>query len=70
MPMTCQLLIGDIKHTRKNIVFDHVCSYGCSRGWKSLSNTVVYMIKSENIPTNDFGLRMVKTLLFIHQQVT
>ena len=29
----------------KNTVFFQVCSYGFSQGWKSLYNTVVYMIK-------------------------
>ena len=28
-------LIGDIKHTWKNIVSFHVCCYGFSQGWKS-----------------------------------
>ena len=42
--VTCQQLIGDIKHTWKNIVIFHVCCHGFSQGWKSLYNTVVYMI--------------------------
>ena len=42
--VTCQQLIGEIKHTWKSIVFFHVCCYGFSRGWKSVYNTVVYMI--------------------------
>ena len=28
----------------KNTIFFHVCCYGSSKGWKSLYNTVVYMI--------------------------
>ena len=43
--VTCQQLIGNIKHTWKNIVFFHVCCYGFSQGWKSWYNTVVCMIK-------------------------
>ena len=42
--VTCQQLIGDIKHTWKNTKFFHVCYYGSSKGWKPLYNTVVYMI--------------------------
>ena len=42
--VTCQQLIGDIKHTWKNTIFFHVCYYGSSKGWKPLYNTVVYMI--------------------------
>ena len=30
----------------KNTIFFHVCCYGFCKGWKSLSNTVVYMMKS------------------------
>ena len=44
--VTCQQLIDDIKHAWKNIVFFQVWCYGFSRGWKSLCNTVVYMIKT------------------------
>ena len=29
----------------KNTILFHVCRYGFSQGWKSLCNTVVYMIK-------------------------
>ena len=43
--VTCQQLIGNIKHTWKNIVIFHVCCYGFSQGWKSLYNTLVYVIK-------------------------
>ena len=32
----------------KNFVFFHVCSNEFSQGWKSLYNTVVYMIKTTN----------------------
>ena len=42
--VTYQQLIGDIKHTWKNIVFFHMSYYGFSHGWKSLYNTIVYMI--------------------------
>ena len=31
-------------HLKKYRIF-HVCCYGFSQGWKSLYNTVVYMIK-------------------------
>ena len=41
--VTCQELIGDIKHVKNTILF-HVCCYGFSQGWRSLYNTVVYMI--------------------------
>ena len=30
--------------TIKNTIFFHVCCYGFSQGWKSLCNTVVYMV--------------------------
>ena len=40
------LLIGDIKRTWKNTMFIHVCCYGFSQGWKSLCNTVVFMINN------------------------
>ena len=39
--VTCQHLIGDIKHKCKNLKFFHVCCYGFSHRWKSLYNTVV-----------------------------
>ena len=45
--VTRQQLIGDIKHTWKNILFFHVCCYDFSQGWKSLYNIVVYMIKTK-----------------------
>ena len=40
--------IGDIKHTWKNIVFCTCvrCYVPFSQGWKSLHNTVVYMINT------------------------
>ena len=31
----------------KNTIFFHVCCYGFSQDWKSLYNTVVYMIKGD-----------------------
>ena len=43
--VTCQRLIGDIKHTWKNTIFFHVCCYGFCQSWKSLYNSLVYMIK-------------------------
>ena len=39
--VTCQHLIGDIKHKCKNLKFFYVCCYGFSHRWKSLYNTVV-----------------------------
>ena len=42
--VTCQQLIGNIKHTSKSIVFFHVCCHGFSQGCESLYYTVVYMI--------------------------
>ena len=39
-------VISDIEHMWKNTIFFHVCCYGFCKGWKSLSNTVVYMMKS------------------------
>ena len=44
--VTCQQLIGDIKHTWKNTIFFDVCCYDFSQGWKSLYNTLVYMINT------------------------
>ena len=49
-PVTCQQLIDDIKHTRQNIVFFYVCCFGFSQGWKSLYNTIVYMIINKFSP--------------------
>ena len=39
--VTCQQLIGDVKHTWKIIVFSLLYSYGFSQGWKSLKNTAI-----------------------------
>ena len=44
--VTCQQLIGDIKQSWKYTIFFQVCCSGFSQGWKSLYNTVVYMIKT------------------------
>ena len=55
--VTCQQLIDDIKHTWKNIVFFHVCCYGFSQGWKSLYDTVIYMI------IHTFGIWGIRFLL-------
>ena len=41
--VTCQQLIVDIRHVENTILF-HVCFSGFSQCWKSLINTVVYMI--------------------------
>ena len=39
--VTCQQLIGDVKHAWKIIVFSLLYSYGFSQGWKSLKNTAI-----------------------------
>ena len=43
----------------KKHVFFHVCYYGISQGWKSLNNTVGYMIK-EFIVLSDIHIRWKK----------
>ena len=55
--------------TIKNTMFFHVCCYGFSQGWKSLCNTVVYMVNrssasriSVNSLAEGYNLAMPDTL--------
>ena len=52
--VTCQQLVGDIKHTSKNTTFFDMCCYDFSQGWKSLYNTLVYMINTQYVILIDF----------------
>ena len=64
--VTCQQLIGDIKHTWKNTIFFRVCCYGFSQDWKSFYNTVVVYtaFPSDRQTASSFFFVFINTISF------